>query len=175
MFVLSHGRQFMFYTLVECHQVTAQPVVRLYEDINSCYKKAFLALKSRVRFFILNRILMLRCGSCCVGPRQFFRGPVSQTFSVVWCDLCEPKAQKSSFWQTFCLLLHSLVSWLCGFPGFRAGRTQAILFPESLRMGRKMFLSCLATSHPIQYRTAGRHSIRSVGCDVVADCCHFSI
>lgn len=73
-----------------------------------------------------------------------------------------------------CYSIHSSHDCVA-FPGFRADRTQAILFPESLRMERKMFLSCLATSHPIQYRTAGRRGIRSVGCDVVDNCCHFSI
>lgn len=58
------------------------------------------------------------------------------------------------------------------FPGLGADWTLAVLFPQ---MERIMFLSSLATSRPTQYRTAGLQTIRSVGCDVVDNCGHFSI
>jgi len=116
--VLSHGTQFMLYTLVEYHQVTAQPVVKLCGDINSCYKITSLALKALVRLLIPKRILMLSCGSCCVGLRQFFGSALSLTFSAVWCDLHDPKVQRSSFWQTYGVLLQSLVSWMRRFSWF---------------------------------------------------------
>lgn len=158
MFVLSRGRRLLVYVLMEYHQVTAQPVVGLSGGLNSCQKTASLASKAPVRFLILSSVVMLGCGSCCLGLRRNAGG----VLALGWNGLSAPKSQRS-FWQAFCWWLHCFISWWHDFLFLNQAAPQLYSFQNTYNWGKKWFLSSLATSQPAQHWIPGLVCRRVLG------------
>lgn len=163
---LSCGRQFMFYALMDYHQVAAQTVLRLLGDIKSYYKIASLSLRPQIDFSILKHILMLSCGSSCVGwgtVLGVLSGRCSLQFGVISVNARHRDLPFGKLFACYSILWsHDFVS----FPGLTTDKTPGLWFFKTFTNWKENVSIILGH---LPFHSAGLQSIRCVECNVVDD------